>query len=76
MGREMTFKVEKPYTEQELKEFKQFRLEVKALLKKGKLKVVEKFSVFAFILSECTEEEITSVNALLKKEHGTLAFAV
>lgn len=65
----MTFNIEKPETEAEIQSFKTFRLELKALLKKGKLKVVEKFKVFSFIIMDYTAEEKNLVSAFLKKEN-------
>jgi hypothetical protein len=68
MEAEITFNIEKPETAEEIQSFKTFRLELKALLKKGKLKVVEKFRVFSFIIVDYTTEEKNSVAAFLKKE--------
>ncbi len=72
MEREITFNIEKPYTEKEIADFKTFRIELKSLIKKGKLKVVEKFKVFAFIITDFTVEEKASVTAFLKKESDKL----
>lgn len=69
MEAEITFNVEKPESAEEIQNFKAFRLELKALLKKGKLKVVEKFKVFSFIIVDYTTEEKTLVAAFLKKEN-------
>lgn len=72
MEREMTFTIEKPYSEQEIIDFKAFRIELKSLIKIGKLKVVEKFKVFAFIITDYSTEEKESVGAFLKKEAAKL----
>ena len=67
MEAEITFNLEKPDTAEEIQNFKAFRIELKSLLKKGKLKVVEKFKVFSFIIVDYTTEEKNSVAAFLKK---------
>ncbi len=67
MEAEITFNIEKPDTAEEIQNFKAFRLELKSLLKKGKLKVVEKFKVFSFIIIDSTVEEKNLVAAFLKK---------
>lgn len=69
MEAEITFNIEKPETEAEIQSFKTFRIELKALLKKGKLKVVEKFKVFSFIIIDFTPEEKNLVAAFIKKEN-------
>ena len=67
MEAEITFNIEKPDTAEEIQNFKAFRLELKSLLKKGKLKVVEKFKVFSFIIVDYTAEEKNLVASFLKK---------
>ena len=69
MEAEITFNLEKPETAEEIQNFKAFRIELKALLKKGKLKVVEKFKVFSFIIIDYTPDEKNLVAAFLKKEN-------
>ena len=69
MEAEITFNLEKPETAEEIQKFKAFRLELKGLLKKGKLKVVEKFRVFSFIIIDYTTEKKNLVAAFLKKEN-------
>jgi len=74
MGEEITFNyiVEKPFTEKELQDFKKFRTEFKSLLKIGKLKVVEKYKVFTFIVSGYTMDEKNRIKSFLKKENQTV----
>lgn len=67
MEAEIIFNIEKPDTAEEIQNFKAFRLELKSLLKKGKLKVVEKFKVFSFIIVDYTTEEKNLVTDFLKK---------
>jgi hypothetical protein len=73
MQGEFTFTIEKPYTETEIRDFKLFRTELKSVLKKGKLKVTEKFKVFAFVIENYTSQEKTTIDLLLKKQGQTLA---
>lgn len=68
MDGEIIFNIEKPSTKSEIEEFKNFRREVKSLLKKGKLKVVEKFSVFAFVITNYTSEEENKVTSFFKNK--------
>ncbi len=73
MSKEIVIKVGKPETDIEIQSFKQFRLDLKVLLKKGKIKVVEKFRDFTFTLSECTIEEEQKVSVFIK-ENKTVEF--
>jgi hypothetical protein len=67
MGPEIIFNVEKPVNPNELEDFRLLKKEVKSLLKMGKLKVVEKFSVFALIITGYTTDEKNKVTALFKE---------
>jgi hypothetical protein len=67
MMNEMKFNLEKPDDEKGIEDFKIFKAEIKTLLTKGKLKIVEKFRVFAFIITDPSPEERKNVTTLLKK---------
>jgi hypothetical protein len=71
MGPEITFKVDKPSTEQEIKNFKLLKADLKVLLKKGKLKVVEKYANFTFSITDYTADEQKKINEILKKQQST-----
>jgi hypothetical protein len=73
MSKEIVIKVSKPESDAEIKDFKQFRLDLKVLLQKGKIKVVEKFRDFTFTISEYTTEEEQKV-AVFIKENKTVEF--
>jgi hypothetical protein len=73
MGPEIIFKIEKPETQEEILDFKLLKLELKAALKKGKLKVAEKFAVFAFIITDYTAAEQQEVIALFKQRASVVA---
>lgn len=75
MMNEMKFNLEKPEDAQGTEDFKTLKTEIKALLTKGKLKVVEKFRVFAFIITDPSPEERKSVTAHLKSKNITLEIA-
>lgn len=66
---EAIFKLEKPETKEEFRDFKQFRTGIKALLKfeKGRLKVIEKFDDFTFKVFDCTREEEEKIAVFLKE---------
>lgn len=72
---EITFNIEKPYTEKEIQDFKEFRIGVKSLLKKGKLKVVERFKVFSFIIVDYTSDEKNDVTTFLNNENHLVKIA-
>jgi hypothetical protein len=72
MGTEIVFNIEKPVTEKELQDFRLFKKEIKLLLKKGKLRVVEKFKDFAFVIINCSTDEKNNISTFLKKEHQTI----
>jgi hypothetical protein len=71
MGPEITFNIEKPATAEELKEFKDLKINIKALLKKGSLRVVEKYAVFSFIIKDYTSDEKIRIAALIEKGNFT-----
>ena len=73
MGPEIIFKIEKPETQEEIVDFKLLKLELKSVLKKGKLKVVEKFAVFAFIITDYTSDEQKKIAALFKQRATIVA---
>ena len=73
MSREIVIKVGKPETENEIQDFKQFRTELKDLLSKGKIKVVEKYRDFTFTIIDSTVEEQQKI-ALFLKQKKTLEF--
>ncbi len=73
MNKEIVIKVGKPETDMEIKCFKQFRLDLKVLLTKGKMKVVEKFRDFTFTITECTKDEEQKI-AVFVKETTTVEF--
>ena len=66
---EIIFNVEKPFTDEEIRDFKSFRLEVKSLIKTGKLKVAEKFQTFSFTVVDYTSAEKNSIKSLLQNEN-------
>lgn len=68
MGEEIIFNIEKPQTKQELEDFRLFKKDIKALLKKGKLKVIERYSDFAFIIISYNSDENKIISQFLKKE--------
>ncbi len=73
MSKEIIIKVGKPESEAEIQYFKQFRIELKVLIKKGKIKVVEKFKDFTFTITDATKEEEQKV-AVFIKETKTVEF--
>ncbi|MBA3665602.1 MAG: hypothetical protein H0W61_15555 [Bacteroidetes bacterium] len=73
MNKEIVIKVSKPESEIENQSFKQFRADLKALLSKGKIKVVEKYRDFTFTITECTTDEEQKV-ANFVKENKTVEF--
>jgi len=73
MSKEIVIKVGKPETESEIQYFKQFRIDLKVLLTKGKMKVVEKFRDFTFTITECTKDEEQKI-AVFVKENKTVEF--
>ncbi|MGZ3899738.1 MAG: hypothetical protein ACXVNM_08190 [Bacteroidia bacterium] len=73
MNKEIIIKVSKPESEVEIQSFKQFRTDLKGLLNKGKIKVVEKFRDFTFTITEATTEEEQKVAAFVK-ENKTVEF--
>ncbi|MCW3077682.1 MAG: hypothetical protein JWO32_2291 [Bacteroidetes bacterium] len=73
MNKEIIIKVSKPEGDTEIQSFKQFRTDLKALLKGGKIKVVEKFRDFTFTITECTTDEEQRV-ATFVKENKTVEF--
>ncbi len=73
MNKEIIIKVGKPESESEIAYFKQFRNDLKVLIKKGKVKVVEKFRDFTFTITDATKEEEQKV-AVFIKETKTVEF--
>jgi hypothetical protein len=73
MSKEIIFKVSKPESEMEIQSFKKFRNDLKGLLGKGKLKVVEKYRDFTFTITDCTPDENQKVSVFVK-ETNTVEF--
>jgi hypothetical protein len=73
MSKEIVIKVGKPESPVEIQCFKQFRLDLKVILTKGKMKVVEKFKDFTFTITEFTKDEEQKI-AVFVKETKTVEF--
>ena len=71
--KEIVIKVSKPESEAEIQNFKEFRASLKVLIKKGKIKVVEKFQNFTFTITDPTKEEEQKI-AVILKETKTVEF--
>ena len=69
MSNEIIIKVEKPETKEQILEFKEFKLELKSILKKGKMKTVEKFRDFTVTISETSSDEQKRVAGYLKENN-------
>ena len=69
MSREVIFKLGKPETNQEFKDLKQFKIDLKTLLKakRGRIKVAEKFRDFTFTIPDCTPAEEQIISVFLKE---------
>ena len=66
---EIIIKVEKPETKEQILGFKEFKLELKSFLKKGKMKTVEKFQDFTVTISESSIDEQQRVAGYLKENN-------
>lgn len=73
MSKEIIIKVIKPESDTEIQYFKKFRLDLKVLIKKGKIKVVEKFRDFTFTITDASKEEEQQVANFIK-ENKTVEF--
>ena len=73
MSNEIIIKVIKPESDTEIQCFKKFRLDLKTLIKKGKVKVVEKYRDFTFTISDPSKEEEQKVSVFIK-ENKTVEF--
>jgi hypothetical protein len=63
------YNVETPFTEKEMMDFKEFRNELKSILKKGKLTIREKFKFFSFTIENYTVVEKTNILVFLKNRN-------